>query len=76
MLVIRGCAASAAFCTSSCDTSTILPSTPRSVITETPNTLTPQWFATITSGTVDLPQASAPNIPNLLYSAGVSKVGP
>ena len=29
-------------CTSSCVTSTILPSTPRSVITEIPNTLMPQ----------------------------------
>ena len=76
MVVIRGCASSAAFWTSSWETSTILPSTPRSVITETPNTLMPQWFATITSGTVDMPTASAPRIWNILYSAGVSKVGP
>ena len=75
-VVIRGCASSAAFWTSSWETSTILPSTPRSVITETPNTLMPQWFATITSGTVDMPTASAPRIWNILYSAGVSKVGP
>ena len=40
--VILGCAASAAFCTSSCETSTILPSTPKSVITEIPNTRMPQ----------------------------------
>ena len=76
MVVILGWASSAAFCTSSWVTSTIFPSTPKSVMTDMPNTLMPQWFATITSGTVDIPTASAPKIRNSLYSAGVSKVGP
>ena len=33
-------------------------------------------LAVITSGTVDMPTASAPMILKNLYSAGVSKVGP
>lgn len=49
------------------------PSTPKSVMTEMPNTLMPQWLATMTSGTVDMPTASAPRIRNILYSAGVRK---
>ena len=66
MVVMRGCASSAAFCTSACDTSTIFPSTPKSVMTDTPNTLMPQWLATITSGTVDIPTASAPKMWNIV----------
>ena len=35
-----------------------------------------RFWAAITSGTVDIPTMSPPKIRNILYSAGVSKVGP
>jgi tetratricopeptide (TPR) repeat protein len=50
--------------------------TPKSVIIDTANTGSPICLATITSGTVDIPTASAPMVLKYLYSAGVSKVGP
>ena len=48
----------------------------RFVIAETPATRSPQWRARITSGTVDMPTASAPSTRNARISAGVSKLGP
>ena len=48
----------------------------RFVIAETAATRRPQWRATITSGTVDIPTASAPSILNARISAGVSNDGP
>ena len=72
---MSGCTASAAFCTSSWLTSTILPSTPKSVMTLMPKHLMPQWLATMTSGTVDMPTASAPHVRNILYSADINPIG-
>ena len=46
------------------------------MIIDIPNTRMLACTATITSGTVDIPTASAPTILKYLYSAGVSKVGP
>ena len=48
----------------------------RFVIAETAATRRPQWRARITSGTVDMPTASAPSVRKARISAGVSKLGP
>ena len=45
----------------------------RFVIAETAATRSPAWRARITSGTVDIPTASAPSVRNVRISAGVSK---
>ena len=45
-------------------------------MTETAATRRPAWRATIVSGTVDMPTASAPSVRNARISAGVSNVGP
>ena len=42
------------------------------VMHEMPRTRTPMWRAAITSGTVDIPTASAPIARAILISAGVS----
>ena len=42
----------------------------------TPSTRMPQCRATIVSGTVDMPTASAPRMRAMRISAGVSYVGP
>ena len=47
-----------------------------SVTIENPTTRIPQWTATITSGTVDMPTTSAPITRRKRYSARVSKFGP
>ena len=39
-------------------------------------TVSPAWRARITSGTVDMPTASAPRVRSARISAGVSKLGP
>ena len=49
---------------------------PRWVITDTPKTGIEECLATITSGIVDMPTASAPIIRKYLYSDGVSYEGP
>ena len=41
-----------------------------------PRSRSPQWTATITSGIVDIPTASAPIIRRKRVSAGVSMLGP
>ena len=48
----------------------------RLVIAETAATRRPAWRATIASGTVDMPTASAPRVRKARISAGVSKLGP
>jgi hypothetical protein len=47
-----------------------------SLTIEHPSTRIPQCTATIASGTVDMPTASAPIIRRNRYSARVSKFGP
>ena len=42
------------------------------VMQESPTTRTPMWRAAITSGTVDMPTASAPSVRHMRISAGVS----
>ena len=42
------------------------------VMQESPSTRMPMWRAAITSGTVDMPTASAPSVRNARISAGVS----
>lgn len=69
---MSGCTALAARCTSSWLTSTIFPGTPKSVMMLTPKVRMPQWWATMTSGTVLMPTASAPKVRYMRYSAGVS----
>ena len=39
---------------------------------EMPSTSMPMWRATMASGTVDMPTASAPSVRNARISAGVS----
>ena len=46
------------------------------LIHERPMVFMPNAFATIASGIVDIPTASAPNLANALISAGVSNAGP
>jgi hypothetical protein len=46
------------------------------VTTLTAATRRPKKFARITSGTVDMPTASAPSVRRARISAGVSKLGP
>ena len=46
------------------------------VMHEMPITRAPMCRATTTSGTVDMPVASAPSVCSILTSAGVSYVGP
>jgi hypothetical protein len=46
------------------------------VITEAAATLKPSILAMMTSGTVDMPTASAPRMRAIRISAGVSKLGP
>src|SRR5690606_4990768 len=48
----------------------------RFAMQEIPAARTPIWFATVTSGTVDMPTASAPIRPSIRISAGVSYDGP
>ena len=48
----------------------------RFVMQETAATRRPQWAATIASGTVDIPTASAPSVRKARISAGVSNDGP
>lgn len=48
------------------------PGTPKSVMMLTPKVRMPQWWATMTSGTVLMPTASAPKVRYMRYSAGVS----
>ena len=45
-------------------------------MTEIPKVLMPQWWATMTSGTVLMPTASAPSMRIARISAGVSYWGP
>src|SRR5207248_8334038 len=49
---------------------------PRLVMTESAATLSPKRRPRITSGTVDMPTASAPSRCAMRISAGVSKLGP
>ena len=55
--------------------SSLMPA-PRLVMTESAATFMPAWRARITSGTVDMPTASAPSAAAARISAGVSNCGP
>ena len=74
--VICGSALFAAAIISSKLTSLIFPSMPRSVMIEIAKHGIFICRATITSGIVDIPTASAPIMRRNLYSAGVSRLGP
>src|SRR5439155_22003117 len=47
-----------------------------SVTIDSPRHFSPQWTATITSGTVDMPTTSAPSWRRKRYSARVARFGP
>ena len=61
-IFMRGCTLLPTSCTSSCDAVSGWFVIPILVITDMPNTFMPQCLATITSGTVLMPTASAPNM--------------
>ena len=61
---------------SACESSAPVMPAARLVTTEQAATLSPRNRARITSGTVDMPTASAPRMRAIRISAGVSKDGP
>ncbi len=75
-MVNFGSASMAILIISSTETGFKFSGKPSSVRTDMAKTGILMWFATITSGTVLIPTASAPITLKNLYSALVSKLGP
>src|ERR1051326_4061161 len=63
---------SAVYRTSVCERGSRLSPAARFLIHESPATRIPHWRATMVSGTVLIPTASAPSLPNARISEGVS----